>query len=78
MKLFHKYDMFGVPPPIFNMGGRDKTGSFVGFISSMIVYVLMIAYSVRQGFKLLDGDPDTLLTFSHNNQVTFEEAIDLS
>ena len=59
-KIFDKFDMFGVDPPNLNLGGREKITSSVGFANSILVYVLMSAYSISKILDLVDGDPEII------------------
>ena len=58
--MIDKWDMFAVDPPALNLNGREKISSFAGFISSIIVYILIMAYTISKVFDLIDGDPDVL------------------
>jgi hypothetical protein len=43
----------------------------------MVVYTLMIAYSIDKMLDLIDGDPDILRVLQPGSHSTIDDAIDL-
>ena len=47
--FFDRYDHFSTPVRPFNFEGELVVGSSVGFIFSIIMLIIMLAYSISKG-----------------------------
>ena len=45
-KFWDKFDMYGSPPPGFNIDGREKIGTSIGFLMTLVTTVFMLLFSV--------------------------------
>jgi hypothetical protein len=48
--LFDHFDMFGTGAPQFTIDGKRQVGTSMGFISTLFITILMVAYSIIKGW----------------------------
>ena len=51
-----RYDIFTAPVPNFNLEGSSKTGSFIGLIFTLFLYMIMSVYCWINFWKI-KADP---------------------
>ena len=54
--LFDKYDAFGAPVPSFTIRGKTHQGSSIGFILTIFVSALVIAFSTNKFVHLVNKE----------------------
>ena len=54
--IIEKFDMYGAPPPTFNIHGKRKVKTTVGFILTLLSAVLVIGIFISKIEKLASGN----------------------
>jgi hypothetical protein len=44
-KFFDKFDIYGADPPGFNIDGRNKIGTSIGFTCTVLTLIIMLLFS---------------------------------
>jgi len=76
--IYDRFDLFSKTFPTFNLEGHSRFGTCVGFILSIVLITLVMAYSCIRGLVLVSGSRPNISSVNMRNERLGNELIDLN
>ena len=66
--IFDRYDLFGTDVPKLTLEGNKKIGTSIGFVLTVIFYILTLGYSCVRFRYLMLADRPNLSSFTGKDE----------
>ena len=76
--FFDEWDMFASPVPQFNVEGKDRVGTSIGFLCTCLVTIAIIFYATHRGLICVNKGRPTVSFIEIENHHPQDFVIDLA